>query len=58
MFKQFVFLRYESLVPKWYSYAIGSVVGLNRFLIMANILQPQINSDNLKEEISNRQVRI
>ncbi|CAF0829974.1 unnamed protein product [Brachionus calyciflorus] len=46
---------YESMVPKWYSYAIGSVVGLNRFLIMANVLKPQIHTENLNDDILNRQ---
>lgn len=48
---------YKSIVPKWYSYAIGSVIGLNRFLLMANLLKPQISFDGLAENITNRQVR-
>lgn len=43
------------MVPKWYSYAIGSAVGLNRLLLMANIIKPQVNSEKLNEEIVNRQ---
>lgn len=49
--------RYENMVPKWYSYAIGSLIGLNRFLIMANVLKPQINNDKLPQDIINRQVK-
>lgn len=48
---------YENLVPKWYSYAIGSIIGLNRFLIMSNFLKLQINTENLSESISSRQVK-
>jgi len=42
-------------VPKYYSYALGSVIGLNRLLLMANLIEPQINSNQLKEEITSRQ---
>ena len=42
-------------MPKYYSYALGSVVGLNRLLLMANLIEPQIHSNQLKEDVLNRQ---
>ena len=58
-FLQFLFKnfkkRYENIIPKYYSYAIGSVIGLNRFLLMANLIEPQINSNHLNQDATNRQ---
>jgi hypothetical protein len=49
---------YESLLPKWQNYAFGSVFGLNRLLMMAKIIEPQLNSNVLNETILNRQVLV
>lgn len=45
--------RYDKIVPRYYSYALGSVVGLNRFLLMANLIEPQLDQHN--QNISYRQ---
>ncbi len=43
-------------MPKWYSYALGSTIGLNRLLLMAKFLQPQMNfDDSSMEDVVNRQ---
>ena len=49
--------RYEKLVPKWYSMALGSAVGLNRLFLMANFIEPQLNWNELDEQTMSRQVR-
>ena len=47
---------YEHILPKWYSYAIGSTVGLNRILLMTKFMQPQIKEESCTfEQISSRQ---
>jgi hypothetical protein len=45
---------YDSVVPKWYSYAIGSAVGINRIFMMLGIIKPQL-TDQI-DDISIRQV--
>ena len=47
---------YDTVVPKFYSYALGSAVGLNRFLMLANLIQPQMNVSQSSEDVTNRQV--
>ena len=49
---------YEHVLPKWNSLAIGSVIGLNRVLLMLNLIEPQINLKNIPEDLTNRQVNI
>jgi hypothetical protein len=44
------------VVPKWYSYALGSAVGINRILLMVNMIKPQMSSDKLTDDVLNRQV--
>jgi hypothetical protein len=44
------------MLPKWQNYAFGSVIGLNRLLMVANIIEPQLGSNGLNETILNRQV--
>ena len=43
-------------MPKWYSYAIGSAVGVNRMLMMLGLIKPQLNEQT--DDISVRQVRL
>ena len=50
------FKRYDNVVPKWYSMALGSAVGLNRLFLMANFIEPQLNWDELDEQTLSRQV--
>jgi hypothetical protein len=47
---------YEHVLPKWNSLAIGSIVGLNRILLMLGFIKPQISLENVSEDILNRQV--
>ena len=54
-FVNFLLYLFQNIIPKYYSYAIGSVIGLNRFLLMANLIEPQINSNHLNEDATNRQ---
>jgi hypothetical protein len=43
-------------MPRWYSYALGSTVGLNRLLLMAKFLNPQMSVDDVSnEDVANRQ---
>ena len=42
-------------MSKYYGYALGSAVGLNRILMMFNLIKPQISFD--EEELYNRQVK-
>lgn len=49
-------LRYNDLVPKIYGYALGSITGINRLLLMAQFISPQIESTEFDEKALNRQV--
>ncbi len=44
---------YEKYVPKWYSYSLGSAIGLNRLLMMTGLLKPQVTF--IDETTFNRQ---
>lgn len=44
---------YEKFLPRWYSYSLGSAIGLNRVLMMLGLIQPQIDFndvDNLNRQ--------
>jgi pimeloyl-ACP methyl ester carboxylesterase len=46
---------YEHIIPSWYGYALGSVLGINRLLMTTGLLKPQLNSIQLDNDITNRQ---
>jgi hypothetical protein len=48
----------DKLLPKLNSYAVGSLVGINRILLMIGFIEPAIFSEKMATDILNRQVKL